>query len=146
MTSGAEPGLRSERRRIPRPQHVLLVDDDPDMRDVSRTWLTKWQFDVEEAENGSVAILKARERRPDLVIMDLAMPILDGLTATRALKGDPVTARVPVLLLSADPMPSTPAQALRAGCDSFLRKPVESRQLLEEIRRAFRRIIAEMPA
>jgi CheY-like chemotaxis protein len=132
-----------ERRQLPRPQRVLVVDDDGDVRDVWREWLTMWRFQVEEAENGSVAVEKARERQPALVIMDLTMPVLDGLSATKELRRDPATARIPVLLLSADISPSAPERALRAGCEAFLAKPIQPRDLLEEIRRTFRRIIAE---
>ena len=136
-------GRFMDRRRLRRPQRVLLVDDEADVRDVWREWLTLWQFQVDEAENGSVAVAKAREHRPDLVIMDLTMPVLDGFGATRQLKSHPDTAGVPVLLLSADMSPSARGRGLVAGGDVFLSKPIQPRELLEEIRRAFRRIIAE---
>ena len=136
-------GRFMDRRRLPRPQRVLLVDDEADVRDVWREWLTMWQFDVDEAENGFVAVAKAREHRPDLVIMDLTMPVLDGFRATEQLKSHPATSRVPVLLLSADISARARNRGLGAGGDVFLSKPIKPRELLEEIRRAFRRMIAE---
>ena len=146
MPTGVSGEAAHDRRRFRRPQHVLVVDDEPDIREVWREWLTVWRFHVEVAENGAVAVEKARTQRPDLVIMDITMPVLDGLCATEQLKRDPATAMVPVLLLSADIHPTVPARARAAGCDVFLAKPIRPRELLEEIRRAFRRVIADRAA
>ena len=78
-----------DRRALPRPQRVLVVDDSADVRDVWRQWLALWRFEVAEAENGMVAVQKAREWRPALIVMDLTMPVLDGVSATLLLKDDP---------------------------------------------------------
>lgn len=136
-----EPQRFVERRRIPRPQRVLVVDDSADLRDVWREWLTLWGFQVEEAENGAEAVRMARAFPPALVLMDLTMPVLDGLGATEQLKADPLTAPVPILAISADLMSSAPQSALAAGCDAFLPKPIRAAHLREEIRLAFRRMI-----
>ena len=119
-------------------KRVLIVDDSLDVREVWHDWLTIWGFDVEEAENGAVAVEKATARRPDLVLMDWTMPVLDGLAATERLKAHAATAGVPVLALSADTFAPTPQEALGAGCESFLGKPVTPECLLNEIRRAIR--------
>jgi CheY-like chemotaxis protein len=124
----------------------MIVDDDADVRAVWREWLTLWQFSVVEAENGSIALERARDRRPDVVIMDVTMPVLDGFGATEQLKRDPTTARVPVLLLSADTTRFAADRAISVGGDAFLSKPIRARELLEEIRRAFRRLIGERAA
>jgi two-component system, cell cycle response regulator DivK len=121
---------------LPR-KRVLIVDDSHDMRDVWHDWLTIWGFDVDEAENGAVAVARAAAHRPDLVLMDWTMPVLGGLHATEMLKADEATAQVPVLALSADTFAPTPQEALAAGCEGFVGKPVSPERLLAEIRRAF---------
>jgi two-component system, cell cycle response regulator DivK len=136
-------GRFRDRRRLPRPQRVLLVDDDPDVRAVWREWLTLWQFYVIEAEDGSVALERAHDRHPDLVLMDVTMPILDGFGATERLKQSPATAHVPVLLLSADTAGAAATRAAIAGGQAFLSKPIRAGQLLEAIRDAFRRVTDE---
>jgi CheY-like chemotaxis protein len=120
---------------------VLVVDDSADVRAIWREWLAFWSFDVEEAENGVIAVQKARDWRPALIIMDLTMPVLDGVSATHMLKDDPGTADIPVLALSADVMPPSPQRALEAGCDVFIPKPVRAVDLLCAMRAAFRRAV-----
>jgi hypothetical protein len=85
-----------DRRQVSRPQRVLLVDDLADLREMWRLWLTCWGFAVEEARNGAEAVEKARARPPDLILMDLALPVLDGRAALQLLASDPVTAPIPV--------------------------------------------------
>jgi CheY-like chemotaxis protein len=102
-----------------------------------RLWLTTWGFTVEEAENGADAVRKAHAHPPDLVLMDLCMPVLDGLDATRALRADPTTAAVPVIALSAmHPMVASDVQS--AGCDSYLPKPLVPEELLHALRLALK--------
>jgi CheY-like chemotaxis protein len=121
---------------------VLVVDDDPDLRHLWELWLTFWGFAVEEASNGLEAIKKARTFQPHLVLMDIWMPVLDGLIATRTLKADPAMKDVPVLALSADSFPPAQERAFEAGCEAFLPKPVNPDALLDNIRVAMRRLIA----
>jgi len=106
---------------------LLAVDDEP-------TNLYLIQMAVEEsglevrlvtAANGLEAIERARDVRPSLVLMDLKMPVLDGWTATRRLKGDPMTATIPVIALSAQAMAGDRERALGAGCDGYLSKPLD---------------------
>ncbi len=122
-----------------RPQRVLLVDDSADIREMWRMWLTFWGFNVEEAANGAEAVDKARQRRPDLILMDLWMPVLDGLQATRQIKADPRTAQVPILAVSAQVFSPAAENAIEAGCETFLPKPVDPDELLEHIRSSFAR-------
>jgi CheY-like chemotaxis protein len=117
---------------------VLVVDDDADIRHLWELWLTFWGFSVEEAANGAEALACAAAHRPDLVLMDIWMPVLDGVSATRTLKTDPHTRDVPVLALSADAYPPAPQHALQAGCEVFLQKPVDPDALLTAIRTALR--------
>jgi CheY-like chemotaxis protein len=128
-----------ERRHTRRPQHVLIVDDSEDIREMWKAWLTFWGFSVQEARDGAEALRKAQARRPDLVLMDLWMPVLDGFTATTRLRDDPAMANVPVLALSANGSAATPQQAKDAGCDAFLPKPVLPDELLAHLRAAFAR-------
>jgi CheY-like chemotaxis protein len=124
-----------ERRTAFRPQRVLLVDDSRDIRELWRQWLTFWGFAVEEAQNGAEAVQKARTHPPDLILLDLAMPVLDGREAMRLLAADRTTARVPVLAMSAQ---LSGEGAPETGTEPFLPKPVDSDQLLGHIRAALR--------
>jgi CheY-like chemotaxis protein len=126
-----------DRRVRPRPLRVLVVDDSPDIRELWVEWLKVWGFVVDQAANGYQAVERAAACRPDLVLMDLWMPGLDGFAATERLKADMTTAAVPVLALSADTLSPTPERALAAGCEAFLAKPVSPDDLLIHIRRAF---------
>ena len=132
----------SERRRLPRPQRVLVVDDDPDMRHVWELWLTFWGFAVEHAENGLEAVTKAAAVRPQIILMDIWMPHLDGVSATHRIKAEPTTRHIPVLALSADSYPPAPQNALNAGCEAFLEKPVLPQTLLDAIRQVLRQTIS----
>ena len=128
-----------ERRHTLRPQRILIADDSDDIRLMWTAWLTFWGFTVDAAENGAQAVRMAQAHRPDLVLMDLWMPVLDGLNATRQIRSDPAMADVPILALSANGHPSAPPEAKAAGCDEFVLKPVEPGVLIEHLRRAFAR-------
>jgi sigma-B regulation protein RsbU (phosphoserine phosphatase) len=97
-------------------------------------WLQFWGFAVEQATNGLEAVRKARTFQPHLVLMDLWMPVVDGIAATVTLKGDPHMKDVPVLALSADTISTIRERALEAGADDFLPKPINPDALLEAIR------------
>lgn len=88
-----------------------------------------------EAHDGEEALRRAREDEPDLVLMDVSIPRIDGWEATHILKGDPRTARIPVLALTAQAQRTAQERARDAGCDGYLAKPVEPRRVTEEIRR-----------
>jgi CheY-like chemotaxis protein len=121
-----------ERRTASRPQRVLLVDDSADLRELWRRWLTSWGFAVEEAANGAQAVQQARARPPTLIVMDLAMPVLDGRAAIHMLALDPATADIPVLALSAQTC--LVPRDTDAPRDSFLLKPTDADELLAQIR------------
>ena len=139
------PGL-IERRLLPRPQRVLVVDDSPDARELWTVWLQFWGFAVEQAANGLEAVKKARTFQPHLVLMDLWMPIVDGLQATETLKADPHTKDVPVLALSADTFSVVGERAIQAGADRFLAKPVSPDALLDAIRDSLSALIRKKRA
>jgi two-component system, cell cycle response regulator DivK len=114
---------------------ILLVEDHEDNRIVYRTVLEHFGYTVLEAHDGEEGVRRAREDRPDLVLMDISIPKLDGWEATRVLKSDPKTARIPVIALTAHALPEDRARAAEAGCDGYLAKPVEPRRVVEEVRR-----------
>ncbi len=123
-----------ERRSAFRPQRVLVVDDTDELLELWQRWLTGWGFAVEEARNGAEAVQKARSRSPDLILMDLAMPVLDGRKAMQLLASHPATARVPVLAMSAL---TSIVDAPEKG-ERLIPKPADPEQLLQMIRAALR--------
>ena len=131
--------LHADRRRLPRPQRVLLVDDSDDIRELWRLWLTYWNFSVEEAADGQEAVRKALHTTPDLILMDLWMPVVDGVEALKRLKKDPRTADVPVVVLSAQNRAPDADTVVAAGGEGLLTKPSDPEELLGHIRTALRR-------
>ena len=111
---------------------ALVVDDLDGIRDVWRRILDAAGFQVLEATNGADGVRAAKASHPDIVLMDVAMPVLDGLSAVRLLKSDPDTARVRVIVITGDSWLET--RAREAGCDAFLTKPVAQRELLAAVR------------
>jgi two-component system cell cycle response regulator DivK len=114
---------------------ILLVEDHEDNRIVYSTILEHFGYGVLLAGDGEEGVRIAREQRPDLVLMDVSIPVMDGWDATRLLKSDPATASIPVIALTAHAMPSDRERAAEAGCDGYLAKPVEPRRVLEEVQR-----------
>jgi two-component system cell cycle response regulator DivK len=115
-----------------RPLSVLVVDDDRDARAMYRMYLMHAGCKVRTARDGQVAIDKANHSAPDVIVMDLAMPRLDGWSASRSLKASPATAHIPIIALSAASEAGQDARA--AGCDGFLAKPCQPDLLWWEIR------------
>ena len=129
----ATDGLPPETRRH-RPL-VLLVEDQPDLRRLYAQQLTLSGFDVIEAGDGAAAIHSTAFHAPDVVLMDLSLPVLDGWEATRRLKGDEKTAHMPVVALTAHDGAGELQQATQAGCDWFVPKPCPPDALIAEVRR-----------
>jgi CheY-like chemotaxis protein len=113
---------------------ILIVDDFDDTRLLLRTWLEKKGFRVVEAENGNQAISKAASSRPDLIIMDVEMPELDGLSATRKIRELGDFERVPIVAVSAYGADQFRADALAAGCNEYVSTPFEPDELERLIR------------
>ena len=116
------------------PRTVLVVDDFDDTRLLLRTWLERRGFRVVEAENGIQAIDQAETELPDLIIMDMQMPQLDGLSATRRIRGLKSMDSVPIVAVSAYGADQFRDQALAAGCNEFDTKPIEFDRLVATIR------------
>jgi two-component system, cell cycle response regulator DivK len=114
---------------------VLIVEDNEDNRTIYSMLLRHYGYDVLEARDGEEGVRRAREARPDLVLMDVGLPRIDGWTATELLKSDEATARIPVIALTAHTLPEDRQRARAVGCDGFLAKPCEPRDLLQDIAR-----------
>lgn len=114
---------------------VLLVEDDDDNQLIYSFILDHHGYAVLQARDGACGVEMARDHLPDLILMDLTLPRLDGLQATRALKADPATRGIPVIALTAHSEPEDRAAARAAGCVAFLAKPVEPRQVAVEVGR-----------
>ncbi|HMH50385.1 MAG TPA: response regulator [Candidatus Acidoferrum sp.] len=114
---------------------ILVVDDYADNREMYSAYLKFQGLDVVEAANGAEALERAFERPPDLVVMDLSLPGIDGWQATRALKADARTKNIPVIAVTGHALAGAPEQAAEAGCDGFLTKPCLPEDLLREIQR-----------
>jgi two-component system cell cycle response regulator DivK len=117
------------------PPRILLVEDNEMNRDMLSRRLQKKGFEVICASDGETAVEITRTQKPDLVVMDLSLPILDGWEATRRIKADPTTHTIPVLVLTAHAMAADRERALAAGCDDYDTKPVEMARLLDKIER-----------
>ncbi|HEU0013909.1 MAG TPA: response regulator [Longimicrobium sp.] len=114
---------------------ILLVEDNEDNRTIYSTILRHFGHEVAEAANGEDGIRLAQELNPAVILMDVAMPGIDGWEATRRLKADHRTAKIPVIALTAHAMAEDRQRAQDAGCESYLSKPVEPRKVVEEVQR-----------
>ena len=122
---------------------ILLVEDNELIRDMLSRRLKKRNFDVILAVDGREGIEKAHEESPDLILMDVGLPEIDGCQATRELKNDPETSGIPLIILTAHATTDERAQALEAGCDSFATKPIAFPQLLESIQKLLNSSVRE---
>jgi two-component system cell cycle response regulator DivK len=112
---------------------LLIVDDEPDNIELLARRLTRRGFEVVSATSAVEGIARAEADRPLLVLMDIKMPQVDGLEATRRLKANPATAHIPVIALTAHAMAEDRALALAAGADEYESKPVDLPRLLEKM-------------
>ena len=115
---------------------VLYVEDNDDNVYMLKMRLElEGDFDVLVAENGEKGCEMAASERPDIILMDLEMPVMDGWEATRRLKGNPETCNIPVIALSAHALAGEREKAIAAGCDEFETKPIEFDRLIAKLRR-----------
>jgi len=112
---------------------ILLVEDNEMNRDMLSRRLERRGYEVLLALDGAAGVAAARELRPDLVLMDIGLPVMDGYAATRALKADPATSAIPVIALTASAMVGDREKCFEAGCDDYDTKPVELPRLLAKI-------------
>ena len=112
---------------------ILLVEDNEMNRDMLSRRLIRRGYEVVIAEDGAMGVAMATSESPDLILMDLSLPVMDGWTATRTLKEDDSTKRIPVIALTAHAMKSDEQKAKDAGCDDFDTKPVDLSRLIEKM-------------
>ncbi len=129
---GREP---DDSKSQPGPKRLLLVEDSEDNRFMLRRLLEIGGYQVVEAVNGPDAVRIAEQGRPHLILMDLSLPIIDGLSATRKIRQMPKLANVPIIAVSAHDSADFHTQALEAGCDGYITKPIDFTQLEELITR-----------
>lgn len=114
-------------------RHVLIVDDDPLILEVLRTVLDLEEFRVSTATDGTTALEMLADDRPDVVVCDVMMPDVDGLEVCRRIKGDPATAHLPVVLLTARDREEDRRHGEEVGCDAYLTKPFSPLYLIDVI-------------
>jgi two-component system cell cycle response regulator DivK len=112
---------------------ILIVEDNDLNRDMLSRRLVRRGFQVVVAADGAAGVEAAIRERPDLVLMDMSLPVVDGWQATRMIKADPATSAIPVMALTAHALKEDRERALEAGCDEFETKPVDLERLLGKI-------------
>ena len=117
------------------PFRILVVEDEPVIRELVRSMLDDGPVEVETAGNGAEGLRRARESRFDLVLLDVVLPGMDGLTVCRMLKADPATAGVPLYMLTAKTRRSDLEAALAAGANGYIHKPFRGSELMELVER-----------
>ena len=115
-------------------KRILVVEDQEDLRGVLRDLLTGSGYDVVEAGDGRAGVARAKSERPDLILMDIQLPIIDGYEATRQIKADPDLKTTPIIAVSSFAMKGDEEKARASGCDYYMTKPYSPLQLLRIIR------------
>jgi two-component system, cell cycle response regulator DivK len=115
-------------------KRILVVEDQEDLRSMVRDLLTGSDYSVIEAADGAAGIAMAKSEHPDLILMDIQMPVIDGYEATRQIKADPANDGIPVIAVSSFAMKGDEEKARSAGCDHYVTKPYSPMQLLKIVR------------
>ena len=115
-------------------KRILVVEDQEDLRGVLRDLFTSSGYIVIEAVDGGAGVARAKSDRPDIILMDIQMPIIDGYEATRQIKADPSLTSIPIVAVSSFAMKGDEEKARAAGCDDYVTKPYSPIQLLRMIR------------
>ena len=113
---------------------ILVVEDTEDNRQILRDLLGMAGYDMVEANDGAEGVAKATEHRPDLILMDIQMPVMDGYEATRRIKADPDLRRIPVVAVTSYALSGDEEKTRAAGCDAYIAKPFSPRHLLATVR------------
>jgi two-component system, cell cycle response regulator DivK len=119
-------------------KRILVIEDTEDNRRILRDLLTHAGYQVLEAVNGERGVAAAAEHRPDLILMDVQLPVLDGYEATRRIKADPNLQHIPVIAVTSYALSGDEAKARTAGCDGYIAKPFSPRQILAMARNFLR--------
>ncbi len=115
-------------------KRILVVEDQEDNRQIIRDMLSTTDYEVVEAENGEEALAAVAKQRPDLILMDIQLPILDGYEATRRIKADSALRSIPIIAVTSYALSGEAEKARGAGCDDYVPKPYSPRELLAKIR------------
>jgi two-component system, cell cycle response regulator DivK len=115
-------------------KRVLVVEDTEDNRQIIRDLLTSAGYEMIEAINGEQGVSMAAEHRPDLILMDIQLPVLDGYEATRRIKANPALRRIPVIAVTSYALSGDEERTRAAGCDAYVAKPFSPRLLLAKVR------------
>ena len=115
-------------------KRILVVEDTEDNRQIIRDLLTSAGYEMIEAVDGGQGVAMAAELKPDLILMDMQLPVLDGYEATRRIKADPALAHIPVIAVTSYALAGDEAKTKAAGCNGYVAKPFSPRQLLAKIR------------
>jgi CheY-like chemotaxis protein len=114
---------------------IMLVDDEPIIRELVRTMLTSGSVEVEVAADGVECLKLAKSRKFDLILLDIVLPGMDGITVCRMLKSDPATTRIPIYMLTAKAKQADVETAKRAGADGYINKPFKGAELMDLVER-----------
>jgi two-component system, cell cycle response regulator DivK len=119
------------------PNRILLVEDDEDNRDLVSFVMRRSQMEIELliAENGKEAVEITSREKPDLILMDMQMPVMDGYQATQAIKAEPTTAHIPIIAFTAQAKPEDKARTLKVGCVEHCSKPIDPEELLNVVKK-----------
>jgi two-component system, cell cycle response regulator DivK len=115
-------------------KRILVVEDHEDNRQIVRDMLAPTDYEIIEVENGEEALAAIAKQRPDLILMDVQLPIMDGYDATRRIKADPALRSIPIIAVTTYALSGEDKRARAAGCDDYVAKPYSPRQLLAKIR------------
>ena len=115
-------------------KRILVVEDQDDNMRILRDILSSVGYELIEARDGQEGVRAAGAERPDLILMDIQLPLLDGYEATRQIKADPVLRAIPIIVVTSYALSGDEAKAREAGCDGYVPKPYSPRQLLAKIR------------
>jgi len=125
---------------------ILIADDDPDLRTIVHDFLETYGFEIVLAVNGQEALALAAQERPDIILLDMSMPILNGWEVARRLRQDPMLRSTPILAFTAHALKGDKEKTLEAGCDGYVSKPFSPDNLLAEINRLLaERSLRHMP-
>ena len=115
-------------------KRILVVEDQPDNRQIIRDMLAPTDYEITEVESGEEALEAVAKQRPDLILMDIQLPIMDGYTATSRIKADPGLRSIPIIAVTSYALNGEEKKARAAGCDDYVPKPFSPRHLLAKIR------------
>jgi len=113
---------------------ILVVEDTEDNRQILRDLLGMAGYDMVEAHDGAEGVAKATEHKPDLILMDIQMPVMDGYEATRRIKANPELKGIPIIVVTSYALSGDEAKTKAAGCNAYVAKPFSPRQLLAKVR------------